>query len=500
MVAPQVGQSTIVQTGLVATFVYEKGDIFSEVDYVGEHFVVNAASRDLGGLNPIYQKNPNRPNDFKIVDFTRSAPALGETTINEHMLWDVAAHLEQYKDNNCPIVIILALQPCGRQDEIYNASSWLLIDRALLTNLDFGAIGGALDGESTMVAITGTMPFLDFGRVYPILFGEIAGDTVLSEVLDVIYAGEQSCGSCAPASDGCDLYALTSLNSGSPGLSSQVISYIKGVATNYDISTLGAKSGNRMTSVGSKIVVVSEADGAHHVAAKSDLTSWSRVSSGYQAGGSPRCIVALDARNVFIGGAGGYIYKSTNVETSVTVVADNTGTTENANDIHGVGQTIVCVHDNNVIQYSTNGGKTFAVLTGPNVGQNLTAVWVKTKYAWEVGDNEGMLWQTADGGLNWTQKALPNQSNITVIDDIKYSPEMPDELGAISVQVNGAGAVYRTITGGREWTADTGVIDGLPLSDRINAVAWCGRNTLAAGGLDDATTDGILAVGASSSG
>lgn len=495
MVATQIGGSNIVQTGQIGTFVYVKSDIFSEVDYVGNNFVVNALSRDLGGLNPIYQKDPTRPNVFQIVDFTRSAPALGETTINERMLADVAGFLETFKKLRCPIVVILAINQCGRQDELHAADSWLIVDSAELTNLDFGSMGN-LDGESTEKKdVSGTMPFLDFGRVFPILFGEVAADTINAEVLDVIYAGVSSCGTCSPFSDGCDLYALTAVNAGSPGLSSQLVTLIKGVVQDYDIYTLGAKAGNRLTSVGERIVVVSEADGAHHVANKSDLTTWSRVSTGYVGGASPRCITALDPRNVFIGAAGGYIYKSSNVETSVTVVADNSNTTENSNDIHGVGQTIVSVHDNNVIQFSWNKGRTFSTLVGPEVGQNLTAVWVHSKYQWEVGTNSGKLWKTPDGGSTWTQQALPNQGNITLIRDISYSPIFPDELGALAVETLGADLVLRTITGGREWSNDTRLIDGLPSNDRINAVAWCDSDTLAAGGLDG--SDGVLAVGAS---
>lgn len=495
MVASQIGSSNIVQTGQIGTFVYVKSDIFSEVDYVGNNLVINALSRDLGGLNPIYQKDPTRPNVFQIVDFTRSAPALGESTINERMVADVASFLENLKKLGCPIVIIIAINQCGRQDEIHAADSWVIVDGADLTNLDLGTFGN-LDGESVEKKdVSGTLPFLDMGRVFPILFGEVAGATINSEVIDVIYAGVLSCGTCSPQSDGCDLYALTALNAGSPGLSSQLVTYIKGVAQDYDINTLGAHAGSRMTSVGTRIVVVSETDGAHHVAKKSDLTSWSRVSTGYVVGHSPRCIVALDPRNVFIGAAGGYIYKSSNVETSVTVVADNTNTSENSNDIHGSGQTIVSVHDNNVIQYSTNGGRTFALLTGPEVGQNLTTVWVHSKFAWEVGTNSGKLWKTPDGGSTWTQQPLPNQGSITLIRDISYSPVFPDELGALAVETLGADLVLRTITGGREWSNDTTLINGLPDNDRINAVAWCDSDTLAAGGLDG--SDGVLAVGAS---
>ena len=491
----QVGGSNIVQTGQIGTFVYVKSDIFSEVDYIGDNFVINALSQDLGGLNPIFQKDPTRPNVFQIVDFTRSAPSLGEATINERMLADVATFLEGFKKTRCPVVFIIAINQCSRQDEIHAADSWVIVDESSLTNIDFGSFGN-LDGESTEKKdVTGTMPFLDVGRVFPILFGEIAADTVLSEVLDVIYAGVQSCGTCSPYSDGCDLYALTALNAGSPGLSSQVITYIKGVAASHDIDTLGAKAGNRLVSVGTRIVVVSEADGAHHVAHKDDMDAWSRVATGYVAGHSPRCIVALDPRNVFIGAAGGYIYKSQNVETSVTVVADNSNTTENANDIHGIGQTIVCAHDNNVIQKSTNGGKTFTSVVGPESGANLTSIWVHSKYQYEVGTNTGKLWKTDDGGQNWTQQALPNQSNITLIRRISYSPIFPDALGALVCETLGADIVLRTITGGREWSNDTNLIDGVPTNDRLNAVAWCDSDTLATGGLNG--SDGVLAVGSS---
>lgn len=494
--------SPFVTSGQVAFFAYTQPDLTELAGYLGESVYPQSLSQGFGTPTPIYVPDPSRAGNQIIVGYTYTTPELAQAQINQRWHRLSALYLDGVRRKKCMQTWLIKADSCGRQDTLDTWESVVVIEGLQLTNFEISDIK-ALSGEDAEVPISGQFSATDFYFLFTARFAERLDSTNLSEVLDIIYADEVSCGSCAPVSDGTlKLYALEGLNTGSPGLSARVVYSTNGGSSGSakDIATLGGKTANRLEAVGRYIVVVSEADGAHHYIPKSTIasSSWTRVSSGYVGGASPRAIYAASGSRVFIGGAGGYIYLSRNITTSVEVVEDGSNTTQNVNDIHGVGTAIiVAVHNSNVVQFSTNGGNSFqkvttdAGLNGPEAGANLTAVWAQSPYVWYVGTNTGKLWYTTDRGYTWTQRTLPGQSGISVINDIKFSVPRR-EHGVVAVERAGAGVILRTITGGREWyDAEPGVA-GLPTNTRINAVALADVYAIAAGGKNG--SDGIIAI------
>lgn len=491
---------TIAMQGEISAFFYRQDDLSDPVQFVGlfGESIIDGLTKPLGDLNPVYVKNPAVANQFLIARINRGAPELGEFTFLEYIKRTTRSVLERIAKLDCPVVFAIKLDNCNRPDDPDVYESIFVVPDLRMSALEMGSMQTRDANEP--LEYTGTMSHTDaWDRFFGLRFQEEAEALILAEVLDVAYTDEVSCGNCAPFNGGCDvLFALTSANSGSPGLSSQiVVTRDGGVNYNkYDIASLGGKSGSAMSIAGSKMVVVSEADGAHHVAPIADVSAgqWSKVSTGYQVGGSPRCIIALQPSRVFIGGAGGYVYKSTDVDAGVEVVHDATLTTENANAIHGNGQVIMTAHDNNVILISSNDGETWSAITGPSVGQNLTAIWVNNANQFWVGDNAGQLWWTMDGGTTFTQKLLPDQSNLTAILDIKFG-DFYNQWGAISVQKTATSEVYVTPYGGRKFYRTTPQIIQLgTLPERINKIALCGSDHIAAAAKAAGSTDGVLAV------
>lgn len=491
---------TIAMQGEVAAFYYRQDDLTDNLKYVGDFgaSVIDGLTKPLGDLNPTYIKDPARANKFDIARLTRGAPELGEFTFLEYIKRTTRSVLERIEKQDCPVVFAIKLDNCNRPDDPDTVESIFVVPDLRLSSLEMGTMQQRDNNEA--LEYTGTMSHSNaWTRFFLLRFQEEADALILSEVIDVAYTDEVSCGNCAPFNSGCDvLFALTNANAGSPGLSSQIVVTRDAgdTYTKYDIASLGGKSGSAMTIVGSKMVVVSEADGAHHVAPLSDVSAsqWSRVSTGYVGGASPRCIFALSPSRVFIGAAGGYIYKSEDVTAGVEVVEDGTLSTENANAIHGVGEVIITAHDNNVLKISTNDGLTWSALTGPAIGDNLTAVWVNNANQFWVGTNAGELWFTMDGGTNWTQRLLPDQDNITAVLDIKFG-DVYSQFGAIAVQKTVTAEVYTTWYGGRRWYRESPEIVQLgTLPERINKLALCGSDHIAAGGLQSGSTDGVLAV------
>ena len=488
------------KSGEVGAFVYSKNDLATAPKFLGffSENLVETLNKAKGDLEAIYAKG-TRPGEIYIVDTLRGAPQLGELGVRERVRPEAYNYLERIYKSDCPVVFLIKMDECGNLDSRTSFQSYWIVDAARLNNIEIENLQRQLDGSQPMVEMSGTLNHLTFERLLPIKFSAYAESTLLAEAIDVIYFDDISCGACSAASDGCEKIAfLTRANTGSPGLSGQIVYTLDNKETwaTKDLPTLGGLDPRRMAAVDQYIVVISEADGSLSYFTKADIatSTVSQVTSGFVGGGAPRSIYAKSPNEVFMGGAGGYIYKSEDITLGVDVVHDGSLTVQNSNDIHGYGQTVVSVHNSNVILYSQNNGLNMSLLsTPPEVGANLTAIWCKTAYQWYVGTNTGKLWFTENAGATWTQRLLPNQSDLVVINDIKFDPDL-GEIGAIAAETINAGYVYRSFSGGREWSRVSPYVSELPTNRRINAVALCGVNEVAAAGLKSGSTDGLAAV------
>ena len=464
--------------------------------------IVQSLEKNKGDLNPVVAPDPDT-NQYIIVDTVRSAPPLGTMTIMERVNPVAKNYLESIWRADCPQAMIIKVDCNGRSDNLKHFQSVYLIEGIRPNNLAHdGDVMSFTEDSEDGVVFTADAALIDWDRAFPILFGTQAADEVLAEIIQIIYADQISCGGCAPFSLGNNkIFALQQSNSGSPGLSAQIVYTLDGKKTwnTLDIAPFGGNSGNALTSAGGSLVIVSEAYKGHVVVPIDDLTTSAMigVTTGYDASGGPRTIYPQSVVNILIGGAGGYIYKSADPTVNVEIVHDGSITTEDCNRIHGNGQRIVSVHDGGKILLSNNGGSSFsegAAIVGDET-TDLYCVWVVSQTQWYIGTESGKLYYTVDNGLTYTQRVLPNNDVIDAILDIAFSADSV-LVGAVSFQkTDNTGDVYTTITGGRTWlTSNDSGIGGLPSNERINSVALFGINEIAAGGKQIASTDGLIAI------
>lgn len=495
---------TLALTGYLSLFAYRQGDLDDPAAFLGQNIgysIVDSLTTPYGDLSPIHAKNPNQTNSFLIVGKKQDAPDLGEASIIERVKTVTRGKLERIAQQNCNHVFIVKWSSCQRPDDLDAWDSLLLITGVQLTELDWGTL---MEFDATTeVAITGSLSVEGASRAFVTALGEIGESIVLAEIVDTIFADDLSCGTCSPYSDGCSVaFALCKANASSPGLSAQVAFRKKdGTVNTDDINSLTGGNGSAIVAVGRYLLVFSETDESQHYALKADVLNdpgtynWTEVSTGYVTGAGPRNAWVQDAQNIFIVGADGYIYKSTNLTAGVSVLEDGTLSAQDMNAIHGNGVVIAAVGNSNVVKLSVNGGATWQLVIGPAVGVNLTGVWVVSPTAWYVTTANGKLYYTMDQGENWTQRSLPNQANWTYINDIVFSPDNP-EIGVMAVQTATAGYVLRTCTGGRQWSLTTPYIVQLQTApEKFNAVALCGNESLVAGGKQASSTDGVWALG-----
>jgi photosystem II stability/assembly factor-like uncharacterized protein len=485
---------SILQGGQVRVFIQKDGiSPASGYLYYG-CLSLDGPTQDLGTPDPVYCPSSNQRNAWDIVDSVPKVPALGTTDFTQRMdrfLKDVWWEL---KRKGCNFNLQAVVSKCDRPDDFTKWDAKLLLRDARLTNLKMGALNPLSGDDNAPIDIQGSLIFREMTPINSIQFEEVAGATVVAEVLDGIFYDVVSCGDCGSVSDGCQkLYWLTRANPGSPGLSSQIVYSLDGGATwaTIDINALGGVSGNRIAAVGGMLVVVSEAKGGHVYSPFASIDAgtidWTLVTTGYVAAKSPRAIYSKSTNETYIAAVGGYIYFMSDPTLAVTVLTDGSVTTQNLNDIHGFGRTVVAVGASNAVLKSDNAGETFSLITGPAVGANLTAIWCMSKNVWFIGTGGGALYYTVNGGSTWTQISF---GGATVINDIKFEN---DTIGYMAAEVAGVARVYRTSDSGHSWAYSAPAISGLPTALRINAVAPCGVNEVAVGGLKT-TDDGIIAI------
>lgn len=464
-------------------------------DYMG-CLMLDSPNQDLGTPDPVYCPSPTQRNAWDIIDDIPKTPSLGTSDFTQHASKTLSDIWMDFKRRGCRFNFQVVEGSCQRPDQFDQWDSKIIFLGGRLTNLSLSQINPLSGDDNTALDWTGSLSFRDWDVIRRIKFSERADSTVVAEVLDGLYYDTAQCGECGTPSDGCNAaYVLTRANSGSPGLSSQIVySTDKGRTwSSVDINTLAGLSGDRMAAMGSYIVVVSQANGAHHYSPISSINAgtpnWTKVSSGYVSTKGPRAIFAKSSFAAYVAAAGGYIYFLAGPTVSPTVLTDGSITTQDLNDIHGLGRTIVAVGGNNAVLVSDNEGDSFSLVTGPASGVNLTAVWVYSSQIWFVGTGGGKLYYTLNAGTTWTQ--IGGLGTPTVINDLHFENEV---VGYMAAEVGGAAVVFRTTDGGVSWQSTSPAITSLPTAVRCNFVWSCGSNRVLTGGRKSVGGDGLVAI------
>jgi photosystem II stability/assembly factor-like uncharacterized protein len=252
--------------------------------------------------------------------------------------------------------------------------------------------------------------------------------------------------------------------------------------------------GEKIYCAGDVAVVLSDADDSMFYTSLAELVTgvvnWTRVDTGFVAGSGPISAWSLGASETWIAGSGGVVYVSRDPALGVEV--SSSGSTPNdLHDIHALDSlTIVAVGAANTVLATTNGGVTWAALTGPETGAVLTSVWVRTNLEWLVGTATGRLYYTINGGATWFEKGFTG-AGAGSIGDLVFATASVGYL-SVNAPAGGAGRVLRTIDGGYSWYVMPEGAGTIPANTGVASLAVCeDPNILFAAGSAGAG-DGIL--------
>lgn len=465
----------------------------------------NDPSQSQGDVEKIEIPDPNQAGRFIEIDEIQGQEERVSFGVMGRYPRSKVSDMKRLSEKRCQLDIQAHLGRC-RDPQDFNGG-WekiVFFEGTKLTNYsieNFGAIESGEDSATNESADTSAARWYERVRLN---FAERATGDTFNEVVAVVVCDDNECGDCDSPSDGCQRVFSVQLAAGnSPGVSPSVVYSDDGLQTDglTFIDTLtSTQEPSDAACVGDNLVVISNDANSLNYADTDEILlgteTWVEVTSGFAVGGEPNAIYSISARDTWIVGDGGYIYYTNDPTSGVSVQDEGVATTQNLADVHAFdSQNVAAVGASNAVVYTKDGGNTWASITGPAVGVNLTAVWMKDVNIWFVGDANGALWYTENAGNTWTRKGLPISTD--EIDDIKFPTA---SVGFLAVRLSApAGRVLGTVDGGISWYVMPEGAGAIPDNDRINSIGICSKaspsvaaNTVYLGGLGADGSDGIL--------
>lgn len=444
------------------------------VQYAGQDaqymFLDGVAAPESGGVDPVFVPDPRKAGRYKLVARSITAPDLPTATLIMHEKHGSIPR--QLQRIGCPFTLYELSGQCkDLSDFLSGWSDYVLIySGAEVTDKDLGTRTARDSDDPIEDSLSVTL-----AEIYPVGalgFGAEAATQVDTEIVDIVYGTDISC-NCTDNTN--YIYALAkSPGAGSPGLPSELLYSTDGGATwnSQAINGIGASElGLAIDIVGSYLLVLGL--DAYYIAEINNKTgvpgTFTKVSTGFVAAGSPNDVYVASPREVWFAGDGGYIYKSTDITAGVSAVNPGDTTTQNLTRIHGKEETIVAVGAAGTVIKSNNRGVTWITVTTAPSAAALSAIAVISLDAYWVGTATGYAYYTKDGGETWTSKAFSG-SGAGAVRDIVFCTE---EVGWLAHDTaTPTGRLFNTWNGGENWTNAAPRVLNFPVVDRVNRVAY----------------------------
>jgi len=475
----------------------------NEMEYYGkvaQYFFVEALQApETGSISPVNMPDPMRRRKWRLVGREYTPPDLPSYNLILHEKHGrVPRALGRI---GCEFQLALSVGRCkdpsnydrGWEDYLH------MLEGGVVSDKDHGTRTSMSD--DTPIASTLTVTLADEYAIGPLNFGPQAATPIDAEVADGTYGVPDYCDGCQNGVD--RRYLVTRAKTTSPAAAAHVVYKTEDVDwANLAITGIGAAvNPAAIRIVGSYLVVLVPSEGAYYLTTIDDLTgipasAWIKVTTGFQVSGPPNDMYVASSSEVFFIGDAGYIYRTTDLTSGVSIVDAGSATSDNLVRIKGAEEVIIASGANGAFIKSVDAGLTFSAVTVDSVTDQLDALELQSSTRFWVGTNAGEIWWTKNGGASWHQKELG--TTLAAVHDIAFASR---STGFISATSTGPLAVvFATQNGGNTWVTGRSRLPNLAtiVHDRYNRIitpntdsTQTNVNNVMLVGLDGGGTDGI---------
>lgn len=410
------------------------------------------------------------------VDVGKTYSPPGPATVTLTQLTE--ASMSELEKLYCPVTLLFAQVKSGKVTQINNAERIIIMKNAEPTEDSYdGLVHHSDDNVSTH-----SMPFSADSKITVVGYPDLQRQTTTeTEALNDIHGNLTA--DCPERVEPGDYLVAAADSAVAPALANILYSRDAGI-------TWTAATGNPFAA-GSNAVAVQwfmkdneterwlvgmEAPVGEQgmVAYSDDLgDTWTTVNVGGAAAGHGAtlggCLYVVDAEEIWLASAAGYIYKSEDGGESWVAKEQGGITTNDYTHIHFFdSDTGVAVASTGVVALTKDGGDTWTAGTVVTGTPDLLSCWMPEEETIWVGDGSGGLWYSHDFGITWTERTgLAGAPG--AINDIEF---FDSQVGFIAVDSAApVGSIHQTVLGGYSWRALT-----TPTNSGINAIHVVNQN------------------------
>lgn len=470
-------------------FVFEDGIYACGIEPVYfESVGIDSLAQDRGDITEF-----EKPSDSRYGHFEKFGGFSGEisrvtTTLSTYMKRTSTNEFLRMFKNDCPFDLHIHFGSCQNPTNFDDFDMAIILTDVRATSWGTDPLSVLTSGDKALIEQTLDVSAREIYELFNLSYGEVAStSTVDGGFVAALVADQRSCGGeCEGASDGCQAqFAVTddgfiyySQNAGSTWAKAEAVD------TTANPTSLPID----LMFVGDMLVILCADDMLYFTDRSEFLLDPTVTWDSVDVSGS----IALAAGKGFankgyvVGDAGVIAY--VDIYGNLTVVDNGEATSENLAAVDLYGDVIVAGGANGEIVVSENDGVTWSPITSPT-STAISSVLIKSEDNWLVGDEDGALWCTSDGGNTWTAGSYPGSTTATTPLTSLVSPM------AHVVYMIQNNRLLRSINGGNSWQVEPSNSKKAFPTLTLAAVAVCSEdiNTVTVVGENAAT--GSIVVG-----
>lgn len=433
-----------------------------------------------GETNPVYCRTGK--NQFAIQRTWRGTPGLGGLTV---VAYDTI--LNYLQEQPCAFNLVALHSASGSDDDPTNFQYLYYYNGVEITSEDMDPhVVGISPDDQTSIMISMPATFRQRVKVKALEAQTIDASAITTNDLNAVtFCDDASCDNFGNLeSVGCQTgYAA------SDGTTAKIVKFTSGGSTLTSVSTPFSNADDNIVDIecDGDVVIAVNGETSEYAYSWDATATWTVVTTPTQLLNK---VYMLGSTKIWFVAQGGYVYYSSNRGASIVTQSSGGATTQSLNDISAADSlTLYAVGDSNAFIKTTDGGQIWTAKTGP-----AAAIYPNDLYKViaipgtdivMIGDEQGNIYRSEDGGDNWTTVFAASSATIGGIrglvacdcNVILMAANNQDPYFYSGTGVDGV--VYQSVNGGNSW-----INVDIPANDGLLDLTCCDVNRYWAVGVD----------------